>query len=751
MRLRTLIATVVCAVAVFAAPTAAMAWANGGGDGYGTHDWILEEAIIASGESWVDQSTALLASDDPDTEFGTEDLIYHVFRPDGDGRGAPQAVLDYYYLASEAYADNDMDLASEYLGILAHYYADIGVPYHVGPNDPAVGDEHLDYELDVNAATNSSRENAAWITPATRKPVVDVRQNTVDAALFTRSSYDTFVPRYRANGFNDSIIQTLTKASLSRSVNDLADIIKAIPAGTGVPGAGNVAASAPRTNVGANTDVMVSTAVTDSSGNPVEGARVIFEWKLPQGTVTDVEFTEEDGVAESWTSIGSVPLGSSFDVVGTTTAGAASASDSVTLYVTDKIDYIKTRVPYYDPMQNTLVTATCLILNEYGEPIPGLDVKFTWDHKSPAVEYWTTTDEWGVARHALNIGGATIGRVATVRAETQSGGSNRSNYATFRAKANTGARTNYSRIYGADRFSTAAAISKRAFPSGSEYVIVATGMNWPDALGGSALAGAHDAPILLCNTNTVPSSIKSEIKRLGATRAFILGGKMSVGTGVERDLKASGIRIISRIDGKNRYDAARNIARSVISNRGTAYEGVAFVSSGATFPDALAASPLAAFRKWPIYLADPKGSPNTLASQMKSDGVRKVIVLGGPASVSPAYEAKFQVTFEETTRLGGKNRYDAGANIAQWGVDNTGLGWDGVNVASGAVFPDALAGGALANQKRCVMLLTDGKRLSSEPQALLRANKSEIGTVLYLGGSATVTHDVRKQITATLE
>ncbi len=751
MRSRFTLAAIAIAVALFVAPTAAFGWANGfEGNGYGTHDWVLDEAIDLSGESWVDRDAALLKTDDPDWVYPIEDRNNHVFRPDGDGRGAPQTVLDLYYDAVVAYQANDMTAASEYLGLLSHYYSDLSVPFHTAATDSSTDDIHPAYEAEVDDMTGFHGENSSWITPVPRQPVADVRQKTVDAAYFSRTTYATFLSNYRSSGFN-ATVATITKSNLSRSVNDLADIIKAIPTGAGIPPAGNVVADSSRQYVGKNTDVMVSATVTDALGNPVEGARVVFEWKLPQGTVTDVEFTEENGVAESWENIGAVPLGSVFDVDAVVTSGANTASDSVTLEVTDKIGFIVTKVPYFDPMQNTLVTASCLILNEYGQPIPDLEVTFTWTHATTTVVHTTTTDEWGVARHARNIGNSTIGYRVTVLAETQSGGSNRSSYATFIPKASNGDSSNYSRIWGSNRFSTAAAISKRAFPAESGVVIIATGMKWPDALGGSALAGAYDAPILLCQTDSLPAEITTELKRLKATRAIILGGKNSVTSNVVKDLKAAGVKDVTRIDGASRYEAARNIAKATIAKTGSSYEGVAFVSSGAKFPDALAASPIAAFRRWPIYLADPNGSPATLAAQMKSDGVRKVIVLGGEASVSDAYEAKFRAVVGETTRLGGRNRYATAAGIAQYGADEAGLGWDGVNVAAGTVFPDALAGGPLANQKRCVLLLTDGKKLSPETKAALATNKAEIGTVLCLGGTATLTDSVRKQVTAALE
>ena len=53
-----------------------------------------------------------------------------------------------------------------------------------------------------------------------------------------------------------------------------------------------------------------------------------------------------------------------------------------------------------------------------------------------------------------------------------------------------GAQTNYKRLAGVTRYSTMSRISQEAFPYGSEYVIVASGENFPDALAASSLAGA---------------------------------------------------------------------------------------------------------------------------------------------------------------------------------------------------------------------------------------------------------------------
>jgi putative cell wall-binding protein len=307
-------------------------------------------------------------------------------------------------------------------------------------------------------------------------------------------------------------------------------------------------------------------------------------------------------------------------------------------------------------------------------------------------------------------------------------------------------------LAGTNRFETACAISFRSFPNAgdTDTVVVATGTNWPDALGGAALAGTYNAPILLTNPTSLPKVISDDIKRIGATRAFVLGGRGAVSDGVITQLKQAGIKTVTRLDGPNRYETARKIAKASIAGAGAGWDGTAFVSTGVNFPDALAASPLSAARRWPIYLADPKASPSVLASQMKEDGVKRVIVLGGSGVVSSAYETALRSTIGSAMRLNGADRYDTGVKVATYGVNEAGLMWDGVAIATGSGFPDALAGGALGARRGSVMLLTDGNVLSSPVAGALAANKSKIGTVYYLGGTGAVSTAVRDKVTQTL-
>jgi putative cell wall-binding protein len=316
--------------------------------------------------------------------------------------------------------------------------------------------------------------------------------------------------------------------------------------------------------------------------------------------------------------------------------------------------------------------------------------------------------------------------------------------------------TTYSPVFGATRLETAVKASQAAFPDGATTVVIATGFNWPDALGGAALAGAYDGPILLTNKTYLPYQVTDEIERLGATDAIILGSTAAVGAPVESALKSAlGAAHVSRLQGGDRYSTAVAIAEATIDRLGAAYDGMAFVSTGENFPDALGASPLAAASNWPIYLTDKEVFTTVTRTSMSTHGVTDALILGSTAAVSTAVEASLDTLFggsDHTTRLQGDNRYETAAVIAQWGVDNVyGLGWNNLAIATGENYPDALAGGVLQGQSGSVMLLTPMASLHAAVAAKLTAEKDTITEVRYLGSTNAVSTAVRTSVQALLK
>lgn len=303
-------------------------------------------------------------------------------------------------------------------------------------------------------------------------------------------------------------------------------------------------------------------------------------------------------------------------------------------------------------------------------------------------------------------------------------------------------------VAGDTRIATAIEASELAFPSGADTVIITTASNWPDALGGAALAGALDAPILLTDPNVLSTAVTGEIRRLRAKRAIILGGTGAVGPGVDTGLKGLlGTEAVDRIAGANRYETSRKVAAAAVAEleRDPAgYCGTAFLATGTTFPDALAASPLAAANGWPIYLVAPTGADPDTVTAMKAAGVRHTVVLGGIGAVPPAVATAVAADVScSTERIGGASRYETAAKIATYGAERAGMCWTRVAIATGANFPDALAGGVLQGACGSVMVLTPSKTLDPATRAALSANKGSVSEVRFLGGLGAVSSETR--------
>lgn len=93
---------------------------------------------------------------------------------------------------------------------------------------------------------------------------------------------------------------------------------------------------------------------------------------------------------------------------------------------------------------------------------------------------------------------------------------------------------------GADRYQTSISLGNGSFRF-ADAVFLATGVTFPDALAGAALAGngSWRAPIYLVQPNCIPQGVIDEIGRLKPTEVYILGGLPSVGSGVANGVPCS--------------------------------------------------------------------------------------------------------------------------------------------------------------------------------------------------------------------
>lgn len=84
------------------------------------------------------------------------------------------------------------------------------------------------------------------------------------------------------------------------------------------------------------------------------------------------------------------------------------------------------------------------------------------------------------------------------------------------------------RIAGKNRYETSALVSKKVYDT-ADSVLVASGEAFPDALAAGVFANENNMPILLAPKSGDLSVSDGEIGRLGAKKAFIVGGEAAIG------------------------------------------------------------------------------------------------------------------------------------------------------------------------------------------------------------------------------
>jgi YVTN family beta-propeller protein len=296
------------------------------------------------------------------------------------------------------------------------------------------------------------------------------------------------------------------------------------------------------------------------------------------------------------------------------------------------------------------------------------------------------------------------------------------------------------RLGGADRYAVSAAVSADTFDPGSvPAVFIASGENFPDALSASAVAGTESSPVLLVTHDAIPDVVGAELTRLKPRKIIVMGGTNTIGDAVQTALGAYAGTVI-RIAGADRYAVSAALSAAVFSPN----VPVAYVASGAVFPDALSGSAAAGNAHGPVLLVDSNGVPAPVAAEIARLHPGRILVLGGPNTVSDAVVAALSsIASTPTTRIGGADRYAVSAAVSAATFTH---GARTVYVASGAVFPDALSGSVAAIVNGGPVLLVTRDSIPDAVKGELdRLNPTRI---VVLGGPNTVADSVLDQLGA---
>lgn len=294
-------------------------------------------------------------------------------------------------------------------------------------------------------------------------------------------------------------------------------------------------------------------------------------------------------------------------------------------------------------------------------------------------------------------------------------------------------------VAGDDRFMTAVRASATTWDR-SDTVVLATGNDFADALGASSLAGAYDAPVLLTRANSLPPAVAAELERLGATRIILVGGTGVISRSLETSLSAK--FTVERIAGRDRYETSARIAEKVVSKLGDEYSGRIFVASALSHADALSIAPYAFRTQTPILLVDRQPRP-VITDAVREIGATSAVVVGGEGVVPESVSGALGVPF---IRLWGSDRFETSAAVARHAV---GANWGTpalIGIATGATFPDALAGGPALGRSNGLLLLTKPDALPAPISGVLSEWSGENRRIHIFGGPAAVSDAVRGEI-----
>lgn len=182
------------------------------------------------------------------------------------------------------------------------------------------------------------------------------------------------------------------------------------------------------------------------------------------------------------------------------------------------------------------------------------------------------------------------------------------------------------RIAGKNRYETAANIAKH-LTSEKKTAILATGLDYPDALAAAPYAAQQGIPIYLTTREKIPASTLSELNRMD--EVIILGSDGVISKEAESSIKTKTIRI----GGKDRFRTAEQFIMTF--NQG--HHDV-FVATGRDFPDALAGAALAGKRESVILFTEKETVPSATERIITNKGFSHFTFLGDEGVLNTAKE-----------------------------------------------------------------------------------------------------------------
>ncbi|MBP3950214.1 cell wall-binding repeat-containing protein [Bacillus suaedae] len=208
-----------------------------------------------------------------------------------------------------------------------------------------------------------------------------------------------------------------------------------------------------------------------------------------------------------------------------------------------------------------------------------------------------------------------------------------------------------------------------------------------------------------------------------------------------QSIKVTRQLIDQRVSGKERYLTAVEVSKSLYPNgfETEKEQKIVILATGGNAADALAAGPLSKlYGKAPILLTEEDTFTSATLEEIIRLQADKVVIIGGTKAVPAMVEDELQQLEIETVRISGSDRYETSLRILE------ALGEvNGIFVASGTSFPDALSVAPIAAANNWGIVLTEKYKLPEESFDWMNAKP-----VMIVGGTAVVSNSVEQSISA---
>ncbi|PTL72620.1 hypothetical protein C1I63_07025 [Rathayibacter caricis DSM 15933] len=196
---------------------------------------------------------------------------------------------------------------------------------------------------------------------------------------------------------------------------------------------------------------------------------------------------------------------------------------------------------------------------------------------------------------------------------------------------------------------------------------------------------------------------------------------------------------VKRLSGSDRQGTAVEISKATFAPG----VPVAYIATGAKFPDALAAAPAAATQGGPLLLVDRDSMSPSVKQELARLQPQRIVVVGSALSVGDALYAELARYAGSIERIGGVDRYDTAEKIVRSAF---GSGASKAWIATGEKFPDALGASAAAGAVDAPVLLVNGGATSADPRTKGLLTDLGAGSVTIAGSALSVSEGIENSL-----